>query len=58
VRKSKQTFSIISLPPHPKKNCAMYEIRWKNIVEAYIPQMTIWHIHTACWIPKATNMHL
>jgi hypothetical protein len=30
---------------------------WKNIVERGRPQMTIWRIHIACWIPKATNTH-
>jgi hypothetical protein len=29
---------------------------WKYIVvDSGRPQMTIWHMHTACWIPKATN---
>jgi hypothetical protein len=28
---------------------------WKNIVELGRPQMTIWHMHFACWIPEATN---
>jgi len=30
-------------------------------VEKYLeqgkPQMTIWRMHTKCWIPKATNTH-
>jgi hypothetical protein len=34
---------------------ATYEIKWKNIVEADRPQMTIWRTHIACWIPKAKN---
>jgi hypothetical protein len=34
-----------------------YEIMWKNIVEPGRPQMTIWRMHIACWIPKATNTH-
>ena len=33
------------------------EIMWKNIVEPGRPQMTIWRMHIACWIPKATNTH-
>ena len=37
------------------ENCAVYEIMWKNIVELDRPQMTIWHMGIACWIPKATN---
>jgi len=31
---------------------------WKNIVERGRPQMAIWRIRFACWIPKATNTHL
>jgi len=30
---------------------------WKNTVVPESPQMTIWHMHIACWIPKATNTH-
>ena len=30
---------------------------WKNVVKLDRPQMTIWHMHIACWIPKATNTH-
>jgi len=29
----------------------------KNIVEPDRPQMTVWHLHIAWWIPKATNSH-
>ena len=28
---------------------------WKNIVETVRPQVTIWHMRTACWTPKATT---
>jgi hypothetical protein len=31
---------------------------WKNIVERGRPQMAIWRMRIACWIPKATNTHL
>jgi len=34
---------------------AVYEIMWENIVEWGRPQMTIWRMHIACWMPKATN---
>jgi len=34
-----------------------YQIMWKNVVEPERPQMTIWRIRMACWIPKATNTH-
>jgi hypothetical protein len=40
------------------ENHAVYEIMWKNIVEPGRPQMTIWRMRTACWIPKVTNTHL
>jgi len=28
---------------------------WKNTVELDSQHMTMWHMHIACWIPKATN---
>jgi hypothetical protein len=34
---------------------AMYEIMSKNMVEPDRPQMTIWRMRIACWIPKATD---
>ena len=34
-----------------------YEIMWKDIVERGRPQMTIWRMRIACWVPKATNAH-
>jgi hypothetical protein len=37
------------------KNCAICEIMWKNIVGLGRLQMTIWFMHIACWISKATN---
>jgi hypothetical protein len=36
------------------ENRTVYEIMWKSIVERGRPQ-TIWCIHIACWIPKATD---
>jgi hypothetical protein len=39
------------------KNCAIYEIMWKNTVAQKKKQMTIWHMRTAWWIIKATNTH-
>jgi hypothetical protein len=39
------------------KNYVIYEIMWKNIAEKIRPQMTIWHMCIARWIPKVTNMH-
>jgi len=37
------------------ENRVVCEIMWKNIVELSRPQMTIWRMCIACWIPKSTN---
>jgi hypothetical protein len=37
---------------------AVYEIMWKNTVDSDKPQMTIWFMHAACWIHKATDTQL
>jgi len=39
------------------ENRAVYEIRWKNTVSPCQPQMTIWRMRNACWIPKTTSTH-
>jgi len=39
------------------QNHAVYEIMWKNVVEPDRPQMTIWRMLIACWVPKAANTH-
>jgi len=31
---------------------------WRNTIEPYRSQMTVQHMHIACWIHKATNTHL
>jgi hypothetical protein len=36
------------------ENRAVDEIMWKNIIEPDRPQMTIWRMRSAFWIPKAT----
>ena len=38
-------------------NLALYNMKWKNIVERCGPPMTIWRRRIACWIPKATKTH-
>jgi hypothetical protein len=31
---------------------------WKNIAAEWgRPQMTVWRMRIACWLPKATNTH-
>ena len=37
------------------ENRPAYEAMWKNIVERGRPQMTIWRMRIACWIPTAIN---
>ena len=39
------------------ENRSVRETMWKNTVEPDRPQMTIWHMRSACWIPKTTNTH-
>jgi hypothetical protein len=39
------------------ENRAFCEITWDNTVERGRPQMTVWRMRIACWIPKATNTH-
>ena len=39
------------------ENLAFYEMMWKNTVQPDRPQVTIWRMRSACWIPKATNTH-
>jgi hypothetical protein len=55
--KTQFVLNNVSLPPRPPENRAFYEIMWKNIVEPYSPQMTIWRMSLACWLPKAANTH-
>jgi len=39
------------------KNRAVYEIMWKNSTEPSRPQMTMWRMRLACWVPKDTDVH-
>jgi len=39
----------------PPKNCAVYEI-WKNMVQPDRPQMTIQHMHIACWLYECSPL--
>jgi len=39
------------------ENRAVYEITWKNNLERDRPQMIIWRMRTASWIPQATDTH-
>ena len=37
------------------ENCAVYETEWKKMEQSDRPQMTIWCMCIACWVPKAKN---
>jgi hypothetical protein len=37
------------------KNCALYDIMWKNTVELCRAQMTVWHMHIAKWTVRGSN---
>ena len=47
-------FMFNNNPPLPPKNCAIYEIMWKNMVKPDGRQATIRRVRTAWWITKAT----
>jgi hypothetical protein len=53
-RENQNTHFVVS---YVFKIRAIYEIIWKNIVQSDRPQMAIWLMRIACWIPKATNTH-
>jgi hypothetical protein len=40
------------------ENRAVYEIILKNTIDPGKPQMTMWRMRIAFWIPKSTNTHL
>jgi len=40
------------------ENHAVYEIMWKNIVEAGGPRMTKRHMRIACWTPEADCLQI
>jgi hypothetical protein len=40
------------------ENRAVHEKMWKKTVEQNRPQMIIWLMRIACWIPKSANTHL
>jgi hypothetical protein len=41
----------------PSENRALYEIMWRNTEGSGMPQMTIWRMRIAFWIPKTTHTH-
>ena len=51
-RNSKPTFYVQYLL---LRNRAVYEIMWKITVKRGRPQVTIWRMRYARWVPKSTN---
>ena len=51
-KKTKHTFHVQT---SFSENRAIYRIIWKTTVEPDRPQMTIWRMHIAWWISKATH---
>jgi hypothetical protein len=47
---------VFNFVSHPKI-FAFYEIIWKSIVELGKPEMKMWRLRIACWIPKFTDTH-
>jgi len=41
----------------PTENRAVHEKMWKKTVTSDRPQMIIWRMRIACWIPKSANTH-
>ena len=55
-RENQNTLLVFSL--FFRKSFSLLEnVKQKNIVDWGRPQMTIWHMHIACWIQKTTNTH-
>ena len=40
-----------------RKSCRLWDNVEKNIVERGRPQVAIWRMRVACWVPKVTNTH-
>jgi len=53
--KNQDTF-YVQWPLFSPKIVLLWDMR-KNIAEPDRPQMTIWRMRIACWIPKATDTH-
>ena len=54
-KESQNTHSVLSI--FFFFNLTVCEIKWENVVERGRPQMAIWWVCFACWIPEATNTH-
>jgi len=50
-----KTHILCSVTHPPPKKIMLFMIVWKNIVEWGRPQITIWCMCIACWIPTSRN---
>jgi hypothetical protein len=59
-KNKKPIVCLFSLPPPPPRleNRAVYEIVCKGVIDPGRPQVTIWRMCIACWIPKDKHTHL
>ena len=55
-RENQNTHFVFSNFFFIRKMCCL-SIMWKNSVQRGRPQIKIWSMRIACWIPKATNTH-
>ena len=52
-----KTHILCSVTFFLENRAVYYEIMWKNTVQRGRPQITIWRMRSAFWVPKATNTH-
>jgi hypothetical protein len=57
-RENQNNFFVQQLFFFLLNSCQIYEIMWKNIVQPDRPQMAIWRMRIACWLPTATNTYI
>ena len=56
-RENQNTHFVFNIYIYFFENRAFFEIMWENTVMPDRPQMTVWRMRIACWIPKAKNTH-
>jgi len=51
-----KTYVLRPVTFFPPENHAVYETMCKNIVELGRPQMAVWFMRIACWVPEALRI--
>jgi len=54
---NQNTYFMFNTFYHPRKSYRLWDNVEKYCIERVRPQMTIWRMRIACWIPRATNTH-